>query len=157
MGARPYDPDLGRFLAPDPVDGGSLNRYDYANQDPINQFDPAGTMPARGDCERRVGNVPIPSGCTDRNLCNGSWGACIKQAKADHNLSWAAALQLMKPMVLNLLLPAARTGATFMSGCVSTTFTVKEVIPFELSPWVLAATCVGGGLWTLSGQPAVRK
>lgn len=39
MGARPYDPSLGRFLAVDPVEGGSLNNYDYAAQDPVNKFD----------------------------------------------------------------------------------------------------------------------
>jgi len=44
MGARPYDPALGRFLAVDPVDGGSLNNYDYAGQDPINGYDLDGSM-----------------------------------------------------------------------------------------------------------------
>jgi RHS repeat-associated protein len=44
MGARPYDPNLGRFLAVDPIDGGSLNNYDYAGQDPINGYDLSGTM-----------------------------------------------------------------------------------------------------------------
>jgi RHS repeat-associated protein len=39
MGARSYVPSLGRFLTPDPVLGGSANPYDYANQDPINNFD----------------------------------------------------------------------------------------------------------------------
>ena len=43
MGARPYDPSLGRFLSVDPVDGGSLNNYDYAAQDPINAYDLKGT------------------------------------------------------------------------------------------------------------------
>jgi hypothetical protein len=44
MGARPYSPILGRFVAVDPVDGGSLNNYDYAGQDPVNGYDLDGTM-----------------------------------------------------------------------------------------------------------------
>jgi RHS repeat-associated protein len=44
MGARPYDPNLGRFLAVDPIDGGSLNNYDYAFQDPVNDLDLSGLM-----------------------------------------------------------------------------------------------------------------
>jgi RHS repeat-associated protein len=39
MGARPYDPTTGRFLSVDPIPGGSLNNYDYAGQDPINNYD----------------------------------------------------------------------------------------------------------------------
>jgi RHS repeat-associated protein len=42
MGARSYVPTLGRFLTPDPVFGGSANAYDYANQDPVNNFDLGG-------------------------------------------------------------------------------------------------------------------
>ncbi len=50
MGARPYDPSLGRFLAVDPVEGGSANNYDYAGQDPINAYDLDGrvTTPCLG-------------------------------------------------------------------------------------------------------------
>lgn len=39
MGARIYVPQLGRFLQPDPVYGGSANRYDYASQDPVGNND----------------------------------------------------------------------------------------------------------------------
>jgi RHS repeat-associated protein len=54
MGARPYDPILGRFLAVDPVDGGALNNYDYALQDPVNQYDLDGRCvgPLAGVCLR---------------------------------------------------------------------------------------------------------
>ena len=44
MGARGYDPALGRFLSVDPIDGGSLNGYDYAGQDPVNNYDLDGEM-----------------------------------------------------------------------------------------------------------------
>ena len=47
MGARPYDPALGRFLAVDPIEGGSLNNYDFAEQDPINSYDLDGKSPLR--------------------------------------------------------------------------------------------------------------
>lgn len=39
MGVRTYSPHIGRFLQGDPVDGGSANAYDYANQDPVNNAD----------------------------------------------------------------------------------------------------------------------
>jgi RHS repeat-associated protein len=42
MGARSYVPAMGRFLTPDPIQGGSANSYDYAFQDPINAFDLSG-------------------------------------------------------------------------------------------------------------------
>ena len=45
MGARIYDPALGRFLQVDPVDGGSANSYDYSNADPVGQSDLNGTDP----------------------------------------------------------------------------------------------------------------
>ncbi len=42
MGARSYVPQLGRFLQPDPVPGGSANAYGYTFGDPVNTTDPTG-------------------------------------------------------------------------------------------------------------------
>jgi RHS repeat-associated protein len=55
MGARSYVPQLGRFLTPDPVFGGSDNPYDYSNQDPINNFDLAGTSCKKKDISNASG------------------------------------------------------------------------------------------------------
>jgi RHS repeat-associated protein len=41
MGARPYQPLLGRFLTVDPIEGGTPNAYVYVH-DPINDFDLTG-------------------------------------------------------------------------------------------------------------------
>lgn len=48
--ARYYDPEIGRFLSPDPLDGRpedpqSFNQYAYAANDPVNRTDPTGLQP----------------------------------------------------------------------------------------------------------------
>ncbi|MEO7803288.1 MAG: PA14 domain-containing protein [Actinomycetota bacterium] len=58
MGARPYDPLLGRFLSRDPVAGGSCNDYDYVCQDPINDYDLTGL--AKGGKQKSVGGTLSP-------------------------------------------------------------------------------------------------
>ena len=41
-GARYYDPQLGRFIQPDPTDSQSLNRYSYCRNNPLNATNPSG-------------------------------------------------------------------------------------------------------------------
>jgi RHS repeat-associated protein len=51
LGARPYDPGLGRFLSVDPVTSPSqpqqMQGYGYADHNPVTLADPDGRMPAR--------------------------------------------------------------------------------------------------------------
>jgi RHS repeat-associated protein len=44
LGARPYQPALGEFLAPDPVLDSGSNAYGYTDGDPINTVDPDGNQ-----------------------------------------------------------------------------------------------------------------
>jgi RHS repeat-associated protein len=78
MGARPYDPNLGRFLAVDPVDGGSLNNYDYAHQDPINGYDLSGLISNRlcdgGPCGPGSGGSGSGSSGSSSGSTSGSGG-----------------------------------------------------------------------------------
>jgi RHS repeat-associated protein len=64
MGARPYQPLLGRFLTVDPVEGGTPNAYVYGH-DPINSYDLDGRMA-----------LPFPVGeCNSRQEqgCGSTW------------------------------------------------------------------------------------
>ncbi len=51
VGAREYDPEIGRFLQPDPrptgpeLQWGQLNRWAYCANDPVNASDPSGETP----------------------------------------------------------------------------------------------------------------
>jgi RHS repeat-associated protein len=51
MGARSYVPELGRFLQPDPIPGGSANAYSYTFGDPVNTSDPSGAYATGIDSE----------------------------------------------------------------------------------------------------------
>lgn len=71
MGARVYLPKVGRFLQTDPIDGGSLNAYDYGNQDPMNARDLSGEGFSIGGVIQVVaGGLSIAVGVTTEVVCS---------------------------------------------------------------------------------------
>lgn len=84
MGARFYDPDLGRFISEDPIGiAGGLNLYAYAGNDPVNAMDPSGTDPdcpdvnLFGHCQLDdlvIPNPPLPASTPDSWDC--TWVNC---------------------------------------------------------------------------------
>lgn len=46
FGQRVYDPFVGRYLSPDPDMAGLVNRYQFAGGDPVNGYEPTGTIEA---------------------------------------------------------------------------------------------------------------
>lgn len=56
MGARLYDPAVGRFISRDPimafVDSQQINGYSYAHNNPINSSDPSGLWDCNSQCQQ---------------------------------------------------------------------------------------------------------
>ncbi|WP_392666807.1 RHS repeat-associated core domain-containing protein [Streptomyces sp. LN785] len=66
LGARAYDPKLGRFLSPDPLstpyDPQNLSAFSYTHNDPINFKDPTGLCDddGTGHCHPKPIEKPLP-------------------------------------------------------------------------------------------------
>lgn len=60
IGARDYDPAIGRWTAKDPIlfNGGQVGLYVYSMGDAINRFDPSGLA----SCEYSVGEQRLDTG-----------------------------------------------------------------------------------------------
>jgi RHS repeat-associated protein len=87
MGARSYVPQIGRFLSVDPVQGGSANGYDYANQDPVNSYDLSGCNATSGQKFRPESTVTCLKNCL-RAHCH-AHAATMKHTTFQHCLATA--------------------------------------------------------------------
>ncbi|MFE3901706.1 polymorphic toxin-type HINT domain-containing protein [Streptomyces sp. NPDC059153] len=93
LGAREYDPGLGKFISVDPVidytDPQQMNAYAYANNSPVTLSDPSGLLPcAPGVSEH--GNSCGGGGCT--LFCSGDVAdteAQVTKATGDRNAAQA--------------------------------------------------------------------
>ncbi|MFF8948500.1 RHS repeat-associated core domain-containing protein [Streptomyces sp. NPDC014940] len=89
LGAREYDPSIGRFLAPDPLldtgDPQSWNAYDYADDTPVTSSDPSGlcmadqcgvgypiggTGTGKNNPKRYVDTGPVDPGGSNHAYCH---------------------------------------------------------------------------------------
>lgn len=82
MNARVYDPDIGRFLSPDPTVPGAhnpqaFNRYTYAFNSPLNLVDPDGFEP-------RSGPHGYSDGSKDQPTSTGSSSSGSRMATPDN-------------------------------------------------------------------------
>jgi RHS repeat-associated protein len=82
--ARYYDPQIGRFISEDPIQGG-LNFYAYVKNDPVRFTDPSGL---KGCCNARKIRWAIFDWCADRGWtslyvvdCTGDHDCCIDKQK----------------------------------------------------------------------------
>jgi RHS repeat-associated protein len=75
--ARWYDPRIGRFVSEDPIGlAGGINPYMFANNDPINGFDPSGMSSDPNDICGSYG-FGVVSFSNGYSTCTGYWLAAV--------------------------------------------------------------------------------
>jgi len=77
LGARYYDPNVGRFISRDPIGyNGGLNLYGYCDNDPVNSADPSGNASFKHGGERYdsyIGDPDRVKGLPHWDGPNGKW------------------------------------------------------------------------------------
>jgi RHS repeat-associated protein len=90
MGARYYDPDVGRFISEDPIGlKGGINLYAFAGNDPVNGYDPSGMGTICVGCIWRAVGPSLVKWLVDRYNYAPMMGGWVTQG--DQNAALACA------------------------------------------------------------------
>ncbi len=144
MGRRSYVPALGRFLTRDPVPGGSANAYDYANQDPVNNFDLTGEKCTKG----QAAEYPL--------LC----GRCQHGEKLCHKIkrNFQKARERLRKNRLHITFHAGTTTRTSMLDDLGNSLGGGVVHAFKTAAEVLHDTgCAIAGASTAYGSACAKR
>jgi len=84
LGARDYDPVVGRWISKDPIlfNGGQANLYVYAGNDPINRIDPSGRFAGVDDAIVVTGGAILVGGAAIYGILAGNPHA------VDQTINW---------------------------------------------------------------------
>ena len=93
MGVRSYVPQIGRFLQPDPIPGGSANAYSYTFGDPVNSTDPTGAYTNNGSLaiEQALSHRSREAAERDRGAAEAAARAAAEKAAREAAAAAAAA------------------------------------------------------------------
>lgn len=135
-----------RFLSVDPIFGGSANAYDYAMQDPVNQFDLDGRMVGAQTDEGRVG---ADSSCyTD--ACNAT------RAKKAWLAKWGRRLSKMSNLPGKLWFCGICQGIAAVLGVIAAVFLAKSQ-QGKLALGQVVGMAVSAAVSKVSGASKVLK
>jgi hypothetical protein len=88
LGARDYDPSVGRWISKDPIlfEGGQANIYVYVNNDPLNNVDEQGTGPLDfASCLLQGFSLDQCLNDEHERFCDGPLGFLCKDSPAPGN------------------------------------------------------------------------
>ncbi|MET8360816.1 RHS repeat-associated core domain-containing protein [Micromonospora sp. NPDC005171] len=152
IGAREYDPALGRFVSVDSImdlaDPQQWNGYAYANNSPVTSSDPSGLIPAdcrEYDCYGYSPTTGCPEGCGSSD--NLKWGAANGKSSTKSKKSGCSGSACPKSKSLTCQSGAADIGGT-INGSYACPIddTASRSVPFgSLGPPPTGCLLVPGG------------
>ncbi|MGB3442886.1 MAG: RHS repeat-associated core domain-containing protein [Actinophytocola sp.] len=137
LGAREYDPDLGRFISVDPImdltDAQQMNGYTYSNNNPVTFSDPSGLFLLEGDSSGAID----AGACRDGNCGRATTASGVKEPRDANTQNHLNGLTLGKRLDQNALNVLRRGGYTGTA-----LFTRREAFAFATqSPEAAAIVC----------------